>query len=83
MGKYWFLNDRYKQYEKTILYHVFTPDFDSYGWRMELAKFYADKMKLEFNLEYNLMDYREAEDYDAIFKEIKVKINNKIKREFQ
>jgi len=43
-GKYWLLY-KTKSYEKIILFHIYTPDFNSYGWRKKLAEFYIEQMK--------------------------------------
>ncbi len=82
-GKYWLLHDKHKQYNKIILFHIYTPDCNSYGWRKKLAEFYIDKMKFEVPIEYFLLDYRDALDCDSMLSEIKVKISKKIEEHFK
>jgi len=67
VGKYWMLQQIYCQYERIILFHIYTPDFNSYGWRLELGKFYAKKMQEMIPLTYIFLDYRKAsvEQYHA------------------
>lgn len=77
-GKYWLLHKRYKQYQKIILFHIFTPLFNSYGWRKELAKFYVAEMKKEVPIEYILKDFRECIDYNEALSELKDAIQGKI-----
>lgn len=81
-GKYWLLNAKYKSYEKIILFHIYTPDFNSYGWRKKLAEFYVEKMRSEVNIEYILLDYRSAQDYTSTLNEIKVTVGQKTNQEF-
>lgn len=57
VGKYWLLS-RHRRYESVVLFHVYTPAYNSYGWRMELGKFYAEKMSAELPFEYLLLDRR-------------------------
>ena len=82
VGKYWLLLSKYKHYKKLILFHVYTPDFDSYGWRKEIGEFYASKMLLEIQMDYVLLDYRKATNYDATFVELKTLIQERIQQEF-
>jgi hypothetical protein len=82
VGKYWLLHQMHRQYKKIILFHIYTPAFDSYGWRKNLAEFYVDKLKDEVPLEYNLKDFRESNNYKDVLKEIKMEIKNKIDSEF-
>jgi len=81
-GKYWILYDKYKQYRKILLFHIYTPNYDSYGWRKKLAEFYICKMRREVPIEYFLLDYRDAQDYDSVLTNIKGKIAEKIAQEF-
>lgn len=37
VGKYWLLHQAYRPYERIILFHIYTPDFNSYGWRLHLC----------------------------------------------
>jgi len=55
-GKYWLLNVEYKLYKKTVLFHIYTPDFRSYPWRKKLSEFYVKKMSSEVPVEYVPMD---------------------------
>jgi hypothetical protein len=78
-GKYWLLHKSYKQYQKIVLFHVFTPLFDSYGWRKKLAKFYVAEMIKEIPIEYILKDFRQGIDYDDALSELKNAIQGKTK----
>ena len=82
VGKYWLLYDEFKTYKKIVLFHVYTPGFNSYGWRMKLGEFYARKMQSEVPIEYVLLDHRGAKDYDAVLRDIKTKVSEAIRREF-
>lgn len=82
VGKYWLLHSKYKHYKKFILFHVYTPDFNSYGWRKEIGEFYAGKMLLEIQMDYILLDYRKATNYDTILMELKTLIQERIQQEF-
>lgn len=82
VGKYWLLHAKYKHYRKFILFHIYTPDFNSYGWRKKLAEFYASKMLLEIPMDYILLDYRNATNYDITLKEIKSLVQGRIQQEF-
>ena len=83
-GKYWLLHQHMsksqKPYEKIVLIHIYTPNFDSYGWRKNLAEFYIEKMKAEVPIEYIQFDFRNATDYHQALREIKGKIEEEIKR---
>ncbi|MCK4626816.1 MAG: hypothetical protein KAV00_16005 [Phycisphaerae bacterium] len=76
-GKYWLLY-KHKSYERIILFHIYTPDFDSYGWRKKLAEFYIEQMKSTVPIEYILLDFRKADDYRRTLTEIKKKIEEKV-----
>lgn len=84
VGKYWLLHDQFKAYKKIVLFHIYTPLFNSYGWRMKLGEFYAGKMKADVPIEYVLLDYRSRaeEDYGTVLAEIKSKVQEVIRREF-
>ncbi|MCA9919954.1 MAG: hypothetical protein KC445_18485 [Anaerolineales bacterium] len=83
VGKYWLLCERYHKYEKIILIHVFTPNFNSYGWRFELAKFCAEKMQEQQPLKYMLQDYRQTQDsYEHILFKLKKLLQNQIEIAF-
>lgn len=79
VGKYWLLNNQYKAYKKVILFHVYTPEYNSYGWRKQLGEFYAVKMSAEMPFDYVLMDYRKAADFSATASEIKTLIKDRLK----
>jgi hypothetical protein len=81
-GKYWFLWNKHKQYEKIVLFHIYTPGFDSYGYRKALAKFYVDKMKPEVPMEYFILDYIKASQYESTLTEIKATITVKARELF-
>ncbi len=83
VGKYWLLHAKYKQYKKYILFHIYTPDFNSYGWRKKLGEFYACKMRLEVPMDYVVLDYRKAKNYDTTLTEIKTLIQKRIWQEFR
>lgn len=82
VGKYWLLYAKFQSYDKIILFHAYTPDFNSYGWRMRLGEFYAAKMKAEVPIQYVLLDYRHAEDYDTVLADLKSKVAEAIHSEF-
>ena len=82
VGKYWLLYE-YKHYQKIVLFHVYTPDFNSYDWRRKLGEFYAKKMQFEIPIDYVLLDYRKAKDFNATLAEIKAKIGARVKQEFE
>ena len=81
VGKYWLLHQM-KQYLKIILFHVYTPEFKSYPWRKKLGEFYVEKMRPEVPIDYVLLDYRSATDYDATKNEIKKLIHVRLRQEF-
>lgn len=84
VGKYWLLYDEFKKYKKIILFHIYTPAFNSYGWRLRLGKFYAEKMESVMPLEYIFLDYRSRQlhEYADVLAEIKEKVLDIIQREF-
>lgn len=83
-GKYWLLHTKRERYKKIILFHIYTPDFNSYGWRKELAEFYVEQMqKSGVPIEYILLDYRNANDYHQTLIELKQKIGKRVKEEFE
>jgi hypothetical protein len=81
-GKYWLLWEKYTRYESIVLFHIFTPAFDSYGHRMDLAQFYIDKMKDQVPIEYRLLDYRKAGNYTSTLASVKAAISNKARELF-
>ena len=82
VGKYWLLHTEYKAFEKIILVHVYTPRFDSYGWRKKLGEFYAKKMEAEIPFEYIPIDKRDSKDYEIVFNEVKRVLKDRIEKEF-
>lgn len=68
---------------RKIVLFIYTPLFNSYGWRMKLGEFYAGKMKADVLIEYVSLDYRSRaeEDYGMVF-EIKSKVQEAIRRAF-
>lgn len=81
VGKYWLLT-QHKQYEKIILFHVYTPAYNSYGWRKTLGKFYAEKMAMEIPFEYHLIDMKDAVDTENAFEKVTHKLGERISVEF-
>lgn len=81
VGKFWLLN-QYKSYEKVVLFHVYTPEYNSYPWRLELGQFYASKMSEELPFEYYLLDLRQTESMDSAFDKVTCAIEGKIRSEF-
>lgn len=81
VGKYWLLS-QHKEYEKVILFHVYTPAYNSYGWRKTLGEFYASKMEIELPFEYHVLDLRNAFDTYSAFTEVTSKLSERIKIEF-
>lgn len=73
VGKYWLLQDVAgpDAYERIVLIHVYTPDFNSYGWRKRLGEFYVEKMIGLAPVEYVQMDMRDASDYGAALAAVK------------
>jgi hypothetical protein len=78
VGKYWLLHAEYKAYEKIVLFHIYTPYYNSYGWRKKLAAFYADKMGHEVPIEYIVLDYRSATDFEAVLSQVKATIGQTV-----
>jgi hypothetical protein len=81
VGKYWLLSE-YQQYEKVILFHVYTPAYNSYGWRKTLGEFYASKMGAEIPFEYHLLDVRDAINTECAFNDVTNTLGTRIKIEF-
>jgi len=82
IGKYWLLNIKHKLYKKIVLFHIYTPEFNSYGWRKKLAEFYIEKMRSEVPIDYILLDYRATKNYKATLAEIKALIGERVRQEF-
>lgn len=70
------------QYLQGYLFHVYTPEYNSYPWRLELGKFYASKMSEELPFEYYLLDLRQTESIDSAFDKVACAIEGKIRSEF-
>jgi hypothetical protein len=81
VGKYWLLT-QHQPYEKVILFHVYTPAYNSYGWRKTLGEFYASKMEKEIPFEYHLLDMRNVIDIQHAFGEVTQKLEERINVEF-
>ena len=81
VGKYWLLN-QYRAYQKVALFHVYTPAYNSYPWRLQLGEFYASKMAKEFPFEYELLDQRGAENIDSSFEVVTNILEQRIIQEF-
>ena len=81
VGKYWLLSDR-RIYDKIILFHIYTPAYNSYGWRKTLGEFYAEKMKIELPFEYVLLDKRHATDLGTAFQDVCLVIEPRVRQEF-
>lgn len=71
VGKYWQIQEKHP-FQQIILFHVYTPMINSYGGRMALADFYAEKMSNDFNFIYIKQDRRnhDLSEYDAVLNEI-------------
>jgi hypothetical protein len=82
VGKYWLLQSENKVYEKIVLFQVFTPKYDSYGWRKKLGEFYARKMGKDIPFEYILIDKRDSLDYEQVLDEVKQILKDRIEKEF-
>ena len=80
VGKYWLLHRG--QYQKVILYHIYTPAYDSYGWRKKLGEFYAEKMSADFAFEYISVDCRAALDVTKTLDDIFSVIADRARLEF-
>lgn len=82
VGKYWLLHAEHQRYEKIVLFHIYTPDFESYPGRKRLGEFYAEKMRGEVPLDYKMLDYRSATDYDLVLKEVCRTVGDRVAQEF-
>jgi hypothetical protein len=81
VGKFWLLQKTHP-YKKMVLIHVFTPAYDSYGSRLELCRFYAAKMKSDFNFTYIMFDHRKATSFDAAFNEVVASLDKQYRNLF-
>ncbi len=82
VGKYWMLLDNHKNYSKAILFHIFTPAFNSYEWRMKLALYYAKKMEESVPFEYKLYDFRHESNLEESLELVKSDIKINLKQYF-
>jgi len=80
IGKYWLLQCEYKYYEKIILFHIYTPRFNSYGWRKTLGEFYFTKMKDDIPINYQLIDIKKESDFDKAVENVKKLIRKEIRK---
>ncbi len=81
-GKYWLLHSRFRKYKKIVLIHIFTPAFDSYGWRKELAKFHVENMKKVVPIEYLLIELNQDQEYISALQDTKQALEKKVCSEF-
>jgi hypothetical protein len=81
VGKYWILS-KYRSYESVLLFHIYTPAFNSYPWRLKLGCFYAEKMQQELPFEYVLLDRRKDVDPGATLKSVQLIIEPRIQQLF-
>jgi hypothetical protein len=77
VGKYWLLTE-YKRYDRVVLMHVYTPAYNSYGWRKTLGEFYARRMTAEGEFEYILMDERRAADVATALESVMVRVRETV-----
>jgi hypothetical protein len=81
VGKYWLLSEHH-EYSSVVLFHIYTPRFNSYGWRKALGEFYAKRMTAELPFEYVLLDFRNANDYETTLAEIQGIVGERVRRVF-
>jgi len=81
VGKYWLLSE-HRPYEKVILFHVYTPAYNSYGWRKTLGEFYASKMTMELPFEYHLLDLRNTKNTETALEIVTKTLEKHIRIEF-
>jgi hypothetical protein len=81
VGKYWLLSE-HRLYKKVVLFHVYTPAYNSYGWRKTLGEFYASKMCKELPFEYQLLDFRNETNTGTVFEEVTKFLEKRIRIEF-
>lgn len=82
VGKYWLLMEKHPKYSRVILFHIFTPAFNSYRARMDLAGFYAEKMMDALPFQCHLRDLRSETDYEGALRKLKIEIQTIIDKEF-
>ena len=83
VGKYWLLTSEYPSYKRIVLFHVYTPAFNSYPWRKKLAEFYAERLTREFQFEYVVIDHRQTTDYQVVLEDVKTQVSARIEQEFR
>lgn len=81
VGKYWLLFEHHS-YERVVLFHLYTPAYNSYGWALQLGQFYARKMAATVPFEYVLMDHRESADIPQTYENATSLIGARIRSEF-
>lgn len=81
VGKYWYIQSQY-QFEKIVLFHIYTPRYNSYPQRKALAAFYAEKMQNEgVQFEYIPITFKTSCDiteYNHVVGKVWASILNKI-----
>ena len=82
VGKYWLLSQHY-QYERVILLHVYTPAYNSYGWRKTLGEFYAEKMERDFAFKYIVIDLRKETSFEHCFQLVTIELQKQIETLFK
>ncbi len=82
VGKYWLLSQHH-QYEKVVLIHVYTPAYNSYGWRKTLGEFYAKKMENEIPFEYVVIDLRNEISIEHCFEVVTMELQKKVEMLFK
>jgi len=82
VGKYWLLSQHH-QYEKVVLLHVYTPAYNSYGWRKTLGEFYAKKMESDIAFEYIVIDLRKETSIEHCFQIVTTELQNQIEALFK
>jgi len=82
VGKYWLLSRHY-QYERVILLHVYTPAYNSYGWRKTLGEFYAEKMERDFAFKYIVIDLRKETSLEHCFQLVTIELQKQIETLFK
>lgn len=83
-AEYWFIQARRHQFHKIVMLHIYTPDFNSYGSRKELADFLAEQMSGEFDFKQHVIDYRKKSenDYPTILEETKDRVRFEFRKLF-
>jgi len=82
VGKYWLLYER-RRYQRIVLFHIYTPLFDSYNSRKELASFYETRMhELHVPIEIHIMEIKEGADYETELEAIQSQVSKSINSNF-